>query len=394
MIKLTIKANNNNWGSVSVVQNSDQSIITASEGDVYEVENETVLCLEAKEGKDCKFLMWSDGECGKIRNIKASERAEYVAVFISEENDVLSRMFNILFNSINERRYVASQCPELEDFGTLFKDSSITTSNASIMTDENKKDIKSSKYLDFLAWLIPIIAMVVMFALLLIQIKCRKNNTDSLVTVHSTTVDKPLLVPITTSNGFVYVHKIKVDTTYIEHKDNMVSSNKPNKAVIQGEIIYRNTGWHIWLFLIIVVALVSAVIVLIIKILLHYYGKLRDSEHRMQELKYRDDIRMINENREIERLRYKTDMLLYEKKEKMIIDEWARDNEHNRIIDIKEQERVAKLNNVLLELAKIKNTITIKSAKNDGETMLIERSILSEDCCEELKEIVKGFVSN
>lgn len=394
-IKLTIKANNNNWGSVSVAKLSDKSDVIASSGNIYEVDNGTVLYLEPKENEGCQFMMWSDGVFDKTRMIQASEGSEYEAVYALAESNVLSHMFNHLFDDGRKRRYIVSPCPDPENFSVIYDDTSIPNTNANVMPNENKTYTKSSKCLDYLAWLIPIFVAIALLAIILMPIKCHATNTDSIVALHTNTADVPLFVPITDdNNGYIYARKIIVDTTYINYNDTLMLKQKPNKAITHGEILYRNTGWHKWLYFIIAIVLLSIVLVLISRAFLQYLDKIRECEHKLKELRYKDDIRVLNENREIEYLRYKTDMLLYEKREKMKIDEWARDNDHNRKMDIKEQERVAELNNVLLELAKIKNTITIKSAKNDGETMIIERSILSEDCCEELKEIVKEFVKN
>lgn len=122
-----------------------------------------------------------------------------------------------------------------------------------------------------------------------------------------------------------------------------------------------------------------------------YWLKKIDSEQKYRERRYNDYIRFSEEDREYDRLEYKTKMSLYEKREKAIIDEWQRDNEHERKLDIMEQERIANLSNVLLELAKTKNTVTLKDARNNGKTITIERSILSDDCCTDIKEVIKDY---
>lgn len=394
-IKLTIKANNNNWGSVSVAKLSDKSEIIPSNGDIYEVDNGEMLYMEPKENKGYKFMMWSDGVYDKTRVIQASEDSEYEAVYSLAESNVLLQMFNHLFYDGRKRRYIVSSCPEPEKFSVLYNDTSIPTINENAMPNENQTDAKSSKYLNYLAWLIPIFIAIALLVIILMPIKCHATNTDSIVVLQTNTANTPLFVPITANtNNYIYARKIIVDTTYVDYNDTLAPKQKSNKAITHGEILYRNTGWHKWLYFIITVVLLSIVLVLIFRAFLQYLDKVRECENQLKELKYKDNIRIFNETRDIESLRYKTDMLLYEKREKMKLDEWARDNEHYRKMDVKELERMAELNNVLLELAKIKNTITIKSAKNDGETMIIERSILSEDCCQELKEIVKEFISN
>ena len=82
-----------------------------------------------------------------------------------------------------------------------------------------------------------------------------------------------------------------------------------------------------------------------------------------------------------------------EKSEKARIDEWCRNKENERKLNIMEQERTADLNKTLLELAKVKDTFTFKYPDECGKTISIERSILSKDCCEELKDITKDFIA-
>ena len=100
-----------------------------------------------------------------------------------------------------------------------------------------------------------------------------------------------------------------------------------------------------------------------------------------------------HEDREFGRLQTKTEIAILEKLEKTRIDEWSRNKEHERKLNIMEQERIAELNNVLIELAKVKNTVTFNDSKGSGKTITIERSILSEDCCDELKEALQDFIN-
>ena len=80
-----------------------------------------------------------------------------------------------------------------------------------------------------------------------------------------------------------------------------------------------------------------------------------------------------------------------EQVDKLRLDEYARDKEHLRKIDLKEQERIAALPDKIIELGKIKNIVTLKDPRDNGKTIAVERSILSKECCEELKEILKSY---
>lgn len=77
-------------------------------------------------------------------------------------------------------------------------------------------------------------------------------------------------------------------------------------------------------------------------------------------------INAFNEDRENAMLHTKTELSLHEKKEKACLEEWERDKEHVRKMNILEHDRKAKLNDVLIELAKIQNKTTkINSQKKE-----------------------------
>ena len=80
-----------------------------------------------------------------------------------------------------------------------------------------------------------------------------------------------------------------------------------------------------------------------------------------------------------------------EQVDKLRLDEYACDKEHLRKIELKEQERIAALPDKIIELGKIKNIVTLKDPRDNGKTIAVERSILSKECCEELKEILKSY---
>ena len=72
-----------------------------------------------------------------------------------------------------------------------------------------------------------------------------------------------------------------------------------------------------------------------------------------------------------------------EQVDKLRLDEYARDKEHLRKIDLKEQERIATLPDKIIELGKIKKTIEREEKKNDStpkenDIKTVETSLLSE----------------
>lgn len=144
----------------------------------------------------------------------------------------------------------------------------------------------------------------------------------------------------------------------------------------------------------VLLAIVLAVLlILAIKFIMPYYLKKVDHENKMCELQYKDYVRVLDENRDYDRLLSKTKIQLFEKREKARMEEWQRDNEHLRKLAIMEQERIAELSNVLVNLAKVKNTVVLRDTNCNDRTITIERSILSDDCCAQLQSVLKDFSS-
>ena len=118
-----------------------------------------------------------------------------------------------------------------------------------------------------------------------------------------------------------------------------------------------------------------------------------DAKNKLKEKIINEAIDIYREDTEYRRLRTKMEISLHDKLGKARIDEWCRNKEQERKIAIKGQERLSEFGNVLVELAKTKNIVTLKDPRNNGRTVTIERSILSDDCCEELKDIINNHIS-
>ena len=392
-IKLTVMVNCQSMGKVSVTRASDSTDVTSSNS-VYEVDEGSVLYLEAEAANGFQFAGWSDGECDKIRKIHVSKEIEYYAVFVSQtKKNELTPLFNKLF--FNGRRFplTHASCPDPSNFNSSNHDQFKHVTNAKSVIDEMGKDKESNRGITLGAWLIPTLIIIALIILLLAPLKGCAISTDSLVTIKSINTNIPLVISTSENGkGFVYAYSIVVDSTYILAKDTIASMNHPEKTIVRGEVIYRNTSWYLLLYLILAAILLSIMTILIIKLLVPYFEKILDFRHKKEELEYKDRIRLYDEDREYERLLYKTEIALYEKREKARIDEWVRDNEHERELDKKAQERIADLSKVLLELAKVKNTVTLNDPKGNGKTITIERSVLSEDCCNELNGVIQSFI--
>lgn len=360
------------------------------------------------------FSQWSDGTTCNPKTVQATAGLDIKAIF---EKATPRAMFDSLLNHDRKCIQGNKQCPDYEKFDEQSPDD---FSKAENVID---KELKSSEKCTLIHWLVSIILAVLIVFLFLSKYDekeylestcCKCCNIDS-TSINNTTkecVDSftpckccktEIPVKISTDDnrcGFIYAHHIIIDTVYSSHTYTAEDVNEPsqpnlqNNTSIHGEIAYRNTSWYILLYDVIIAVLVLIAIVLVIRFFMQYCMKKTDFEHKMLERQYNDYIRLSDEDREYKLLRYKTNVSLFEKREKAIIEEWQQDKEHDRKLDVMEQERIAELSKVLLELAKVKNTVTLSNPKSSGKTVTVERSILSEDCCNELREALENFLSD
>lgn len=393
-LKLSIKVNCKSMGKVSVTPASNSSNPIPLDNDVYEVKKDSVLYLEAEAVEGSRFLGWSDGICDKIRKIQVSKETEYVAAFVlTTRQNELTTLFDKLFIDGRRSPLVHASCPDKCNFSSLNNNQPSQDIKAKNVIEEMKKYKGKDRCGSFWAWFIPALAIIALSVLLLVPLRGCATSTDSLVTINSVNTNIPLVISTSENGkGFVYAHSIVVDSTYIVAKDTIASLNKPEKTIVHGEIVYRNTSWHLLLYILLAAILLSVTVIVIIKLLVPYFEKVLDFRHKMEENEYKDRIRLYDEDRAYERLLYKTEIALYEKREKARIDEWVKDNEHERELDKKEHERIADLNKIFLELAKVKNTVTFNDPKGTGKTITIERSVLSEECCNELNGALQDFI--
>ena len=154
--------------------------------------------------------------------------------------------------------------------------------------------------------------------------------------------------------------------------------------------ICENCLWIYFIIGFLCTASFLAVFVLLFHKYIQYLSKQNEADAKLKEKMLNVVVDAFHEDREYSRLRTKTEISLHEKLEKARIDEWCRNNEHKRKLIIMEQERIAELSNVLKELAKTMNKVTIVDNQDKGKTITVERSILCEDCCNEIKEMVNA----
>lgn len=147
--------------------------------------------------------------------------------------------------------------------------------------------------------------------------------------------------------------------------------------------------WLHYVFIIFCVAAIVSAIVLMFYKFLQFQAKQCETEAKLKEKMMNNVVEAFHEDREFARLMTKTEIALHDKLEKARIEEWSRNKENQRKLNEMEQERLSDWSNAIKELAKTKNTVTIKGADDKAKTITIERSVLSDDCCNELKGIVE-----
>ncbi|MBO7636538.1 MAG: hypothetical protein J6S89_08160 [Paludibacteraceae bacterium] len=322
-IKIIVRASFDNMGTVSVTDVAEQTKIDPVEGDIYEVEKGVDLYLIANAKESHRFVVWNDGTIENNRKIQVTEENEYMAVFtpITKSNCLC-----LLLNKLLHANPISVQT-------SFAGNESFNNANSNISNQGNAKEIENkTKNLIFKGfnpfW---------MFLILLLTI---------------ISISWFLLSPL---------------KHYIEELNHLDAVDFIQKA---GPIL---------LYCVIIGVIVMVSIIMAVRSLLPYFGKKLDFEQKMWELQYRNQIRFQDEDRKYERLGHEMEMALHDKKEKAIIEENVRDNEHKRKLDIKERERIAELSKVILELAKIKNTITIKDSDCNNKTIVIEKSVLTND---------------
>lgn len=238
------------------------------------------------------------------------------------------------------------------------------------------------------ACLLPILTIIALIVLLFIPLKC--SSQTAAVTINSTKTDIPIYISDSCKNSFVFAKKIIVDSTYVCSPIDTTASKKEDETSIHSEIVYQSTRWHIYAYRVVFAIIILFTCIMALKYLLPFWSRLTERKLSFEEQIQKDAIRLFDEDREYRRLHYKTELGLYEKREKAKIDDWVREKEHRRALEKQECERISELSKILVDLARTKNTITFEKC---GKKVSIERSILSCDCCEELKDVISNYLS-
>lgn len=352
--------------------------------------------IQTNVGQKAETINGSIGQLSSEINNQANvivDKIDELRQSISIESNRSKSMFDDLLNHTCQRHNNSPSLTHISFRESSNKDFRLRTSAKSVIKDPGEE--ASNHW-----WkIVGIFLLLVIFAAFsLVPSICNGQTKDSLVTINSVKTNIPIKEPL---NGYnhIYACSIAIDSTYYFSKDTgnfgpQGAINPSNdKATVHGVIHYNDTSWYILLYFLLIAIIVLIVVVLSIKFIMPLWSKKIDFKQKYLERRYNDYIRLSDEDREYERLQSKTELAIYEKREKARIDEWQRDNEHQRKLEIMEQERIAELSNVLKDLAKTKNIVTLKDPCDNGKTVTIERSILSDDCCTELKDIVMNHAS-
>lgn len=304
----------------------------------------------------------------------------------------IGQLFNLLKNHTHTFQWNNQKdCPCINEF---IKGKTIPNADYNEIVNklygENSNCAK--RYCCIINLLIAVFAVIALIVLLFLPSKCSSQDTLTHIKYNSTNI--PTVIHRgDNSSSIVFARKIAINSSSDSTSKDTAANATSCETTAHGEIVYQNTMWHVYLYRIIIAILLLVTVILTIKHLVPYCIRMAELQQKQIEQKQRDAIRLYDEDREYGRLTYKTELGLYEKREKARIDEWVRNNDNVRKLDILEQERIADLSNVLLELSKIKNIVTISDPKGINKTIVIERSILSDDCCAQLQKILGKYIT-
>ena len=128
--------------------------------------------------------------------------------------------------------------------------------------------------------------------------------------------------------------------------------------VVKSIDLNKGDIWWYYLFLFACLALILAAGILLFYKYMQFLSRNNEIEAKMKE-KMMDKIFVaFNEDRDNGMFRTKTEISLQERLEKSRIEEWVRNKEHERKMNCLEQERIAKLSDVLVELEKMQDKTT------------------------------------
>lgn len=167
-------------------------------------------------------------------------------------------------------------------------------------------------------------------------------------------------------------------------------SNLKNILVID---LIAKSNWLHYIFVFIVIAAILVSMFLLLDRIIFSQSKKQDVDIKLKEKMIDAVINAFNEDREYGMLCRKSEIALNEKLEKARIDEWCRNKEHLRRINIMEQERRNEYADTLKELANTKEK-AVSQPDDCCEIMKkIARCILGDsDPCEKVHELLKKLL--
>lgn len=385
---VTIKSNDNSKGVVAI--NPAIPPIVPN-GCSYNIAANTIVVMNAQPNAGCQFVCWNDGDVNPNRQITVVGNKTYMAIFAKTVNvfprprllrnrrSAVRQLFSDLLNKPAQFASPHNPCPNSTPYTGLLPNVGQDADKIKEYQCVPQNNCGSKAARCLLPLLIIIVGVLVLFALsgCTSQQISKNQTTDNSTSVYAeiapsfnNTDNRKVSVKVDVNPRVI--NRTVYDTVVI-HDSSYVFAHPCNTTIYT--IHHHEADWIKLLYRFLIATLLAVIILLAIKHLMPLYHKRAEFENKMQEKRYNDYVRFLDENRIYERRITEANINLWEKREKMIVDEWARDNEHDRKLDILERDRIANMSNLLVELAKIKNVIN--NTDRNGNTVTSEQSILS-----------------
>lgn len=391
---VTIKSNDSTNGSINTTLPPNVTITASvANGYTYEVPLNASFVLDAQPAAGCQFVCWNDGETNPVRQISVtSNDVTYMAIFAKTVNAFPRPRFfrnrrgvarSLLASLLHYPIRLASPhnpCPDATPYNGQSPNVGQDAEKIKGYQCVSQSNCGSKAARCLLPLLIILIAGV--FVLLALSGCTSQQVFNSQTTDKSTSVHAEITPSFNNTDSRNTSVKVEINPrvinrtvydTVVIHDSTFVLAHPCNTTIYT--IHHYDADWIELIYLFLIAILFAVVILLVVKCVMPLYHKRAEFENKMQEKRYNDYVRFLDEDRAYERRITETSVSLWEKREKMIVDEWVRDNEHDRKLDIMERERITSMNNMLVELAKIKNVI--RYMDRTGNTVTTEQTIMS-----------------
>lgn len=391
---ITIKSNDITKGTVNTILTPNvTSTVNVPNGSAYDVPLNAAVVMTAQPNAGCQFVCWNDGNTNSVRNITVTgNNITYMAIFartvnnyprirfIRNRRSAVRQLFSSLTNNPMPIATMHNPCPNQ----TLYNGLGSTTNPKADKLKEYQCDTQKSCSGKLERWLLPLLTIIIVGVFVLFALNgcttqhiSKQQSTNNSTSIHadinpSFEKNDNRNFSVNVDMNSQVINQTVYDTVVINDSSYVVAH--PCNTTIY-TINHHDSDWIKLLYRFLIATLLAVIIILAIRYLTPLYHKRVEFENRMQEKWYSDYVRLLDEDRKYEMHVTEATINQWERREKIIVDEWSRDNEHVRKLDIMERERIANMSNLLEELAKIKNME--RFTDNNGNTTTYEQSILS-----------------